>query len=1268
VAMSPPTPPTPKWVPPGTDVNAGSFAFDMKTGGWVPPGEGKKVDRFRLEMPPGWTPRHSNEAFQIVMTPPGTPAPMGAYTLTPKTKELSPPGKPAPIQETNVSLVPAGNFPAGGPSQAPAPAMPPPAPPPAGGVPGMPAGGATPLPSAPMASPGANAPVPGGMPAQPAGAPMGIPGGAAPVPPGVPPPSPVGGGQAAPPTGSGPMEAGGPPAAGPLPLAEGAAPPPPEREEIPPDLLIEAMLRDLAGVEVAPRKKAKKQDSEVEVGAGQARPQRIATPPGGREPLWDVFPVPGSTRVDWGHGGEKAADIFAPAGSPVVAPEAGRLTFARYPAGGNTFVLDGVSGRRYYMAHLRDDGLILSQPGRSVQVAEGQPIGQVGMTGGRMLPGGGVQRLDESSAHVHIAVSDQPGAFPDNRGTGNLSPRATLEPLYAGRANQSSASGAQPQQQLQRGIVQIAMDAGASPDLAAIMAASALVESSGRPDAVGDGGASVGLWQLHERGAGAGMSREERMNPDRAAQRMVPEFQRAYAAAQARGLQGVELGVATHLGAERPKDQAPNGVPATSFRQRYPRVAELVAEGSDVALGGRDRIPLASTGGAPPGQTRGGPPQIEASLWDQVREQAGLLAQQAVEGVLSATTPTAHASEMGGAPAPAPAPRGGPSTPVLPPTRDVANAVGGAVQGAAGYVGETAPGAEWVREQIRIREESDRAARGLPPLSAATPPTPEAAQQPTITPEQQLDASLNSWQGYYSGQPSPTNRAGDFGMTPPSAAANTAPQPPPGPPQSTQERQPPRAARPNYTWRYQEPETNPVTGDQMPGGWVEAPNYGPWYGPDGQTVIGHWNGERLEQAREGSQRSNEPKFIDAGSGTGYMVYPNGEVRYQQTLADGSIREAAVDRYNPAPPREEDWQIVRGPQEAPLTARDRATQDYNDRSLAQANEQYYGTSGNTAATIAAQIRANADTLAQRQIEHSTVAAGTQAQIDAQLEIDRLKREQETLINQAVSGNTAATLGQREAEDQRRYDRTTGDARLQAGRPLTVGRTVVPINKDTMDIDREGIFNLPPAEMSEYESAQVGLSREGLTQARELAELPYEKMTKAEEARNAISQQEVGLKQQEVGLRGQELGVRREELSSKNQAETQRMGLERERIEMPQFSPLPRGGIARVSPLTGQMQMVNAPEPEAIQEVRGGFLVPAGRSLNVFGTTMGNAPNPYAGMATPQGWGGTLGGYQAPPLTPIGGGGGQGMQGWQPPQQQQGYGWDPRRQQMPRWGGY
>src|SRR5262249_21588514 len=97
---------------------------------------------------------------------------------------------------------------------------------------------------------------------------------------------------------------------------------------------------------------------------------------------------------------------------------------------------------------------------------------------------------------------------------------------------------------------------GAKPGVDRCMVAGALQESGGDLDARGDweGGHahSVGLWQLHDQGLGAGMTEAQRANPDTACGGMRPECARGCDYWAAQGLTGEDLGARTYLWAERP--------------------------------------------------------------------------------------------------------------------------------------------------------------------------------------------------------------------------------------------------------------------------------------------------------------------------------------------------------------------------------------------------------------------------------------------------------------------------------------------------------------------------------------------------------------------------------------------------------------------------------------------------------------------------------------------------------------------------------------------
>ena len=99
------------------------------------------------------------------------------------------------------------------------------------------------------------------------------------------------------------------------------------------------------------------------------------------------------------------------------------------------------------------------------------------------------------------------------------------------------------------------------------MVTGAKAESDWDPNAVGDNGASIGLWQMHENGLGAGMTAAERADPDTACAAMLAPYRAAYAEAYDEGHRGSDLIVRTCCLAERPLDyESMTSVAADGYR------------------------------------------------------------------------------------------------------------------------------------------------------------------------------------------------------------------------------------------------------------------------------------------------------------------------------------------------------------------------------------------------------------------------------------------------------------------------------------------------------------------------------------------------------------------------------------------------------------------------------------------------------------------------------------------------------------------------------
>jgi len=123
-------------------------------------------------------------------------------------------------------------------------------------------------------------------------------------------------------------------------------------------------------------------------------------------------------------------------------------------------------------------------------------------------------------------------------------------------------------------------------------------ESGGNQYIVGDGGASVGLFQLHERGVGAGLTVEQRYDPATQFDLMAPRIKAAYEQGVALGLVGRDLAVYTGYYAEKP---AAGG--EANYAYAYDVVTSYLATG------------VATIGVAPTNLPSGGTPAAPWAGW-----------------------------------------------------------------------------------------------------------------------------------------------------------------------------------------------------------------------------------------------------------------------------------------------------------------------------------------------------------------------------------------------------------------------------------------------------------------------------------------------------------------------------------------------------------------------------------------------------------------------------------------------------------------------------
>ncbi len=127
----------------------------------------------------------------------------------------------------------------------------------------------------------------------------------------------------------------------------------------------------------------------------------------------DLFPYTRHDGYDWGRAAQTKE------GTPVLAAAAGVASFRNSCAScGNAILIDHGNGfqTRYY--HLKPDGLILNQPGQTIEVSQGQQIGLVGHTGN-------VRPEGEAGSHIHFMVvqdKNNDGNFDDNIPDGLVDP------------------------------------------------------------------------------------------------------------------------------------------------------------------------------------------------------------------------------------------------------------------------------------------------------------------------------------------------------------------------------------------------------------------------------------------------------------------------------------------------------------------------------------------------------------------------------------------------------------------------------------------------------------------------------------------------------------------------------------------------------------------------------------------------------------------------------------------------------------------------------
>lgn len=136
---------------------------------------------------------------------------------------------------------------------------------------------------------------------------------------------------------------------------------------------------------------------------------------------------------------------------------------------------------------------------------------------------------------------------------------------------------------------------GYPPEVGAAAVVNAYAESALNPSAIGDGGKSVGLFQLHEKGGGAGLTTAQRQDPVINTRRIIEEAGRAWGfraiAFTTSDIPTLAAAFSTYV--ERPSDKAgeetrrralaqrlfPNGTPTTKwYAQNAPTITQPPAD------------------------------------------------------------------------------------------------------------------------------------------------------------------------------------------------------------------------------------------------------------------------------------------------------------------------------------------------------------------------------------------------------------------------------------------------------------------------------------------------------------------------------------------------------------------------------------------------------------------------------------------------------------------------------------------------------------------
>ena len=250
--------------------------------------------------------------------------------------------------------------------------------------------------------------------------------------------------------------------------------------------------------------------------------------------------------------------VFTPPGTAPTKPGVGIRTGARAGRGrkrdgaGQWLPLSGI----WYGNVFRGDGVELTMPIRIQRDGADAEVRAV------LNPDGTVSALPDGAPKKVKPVKKAAYELSGDFGRGDFG-RGDFGRGDFGRGDFGRGDGSLSvaQQAMAATITRVMQARGVPPEVIQAAIVNAVAESGLNPSAVGDGGKSVGLFQLHERGAGSGMSVADRKDPVKNTNRIVDTYlgsqgkpmRAAYAAGERRVS---ELAALWSANVERPADRA----------------------------------------------------------------------------------------------------------------------------------------------------------------------------------------------------------------------------------------------------------------------------------------------------------------------------------------------------------------------------------------------------------------------------------------------------------------------------------------------------------------------------------------------------------------------------------------------------------------------------------------------------------------------------------------------------------------------------------------